>query len=74
MRGLSKQLNIEALRGKIKDPNLRTCILCQDPEPDDKFNFFMSCTNFQPDCAKLFAELIKRTSNFVTLNNECRLQ
>ena len=32
------QLNIEALKGKIKDLKLRTCI-CQNTQPEDEFHF-----------------------------------
>ncbi len=42
----SHQLNIEVLRGKIKDPNLRTCI-CQDTQPEDEFHFLMTCSKFE---------------------------
>ncbi len=39
----SHQLNIEALRGKIKDPKLRPCI-CEDTQPEDEFHFLITCT------------------------------
>ena len=49
-------LNVETLRGTIKDPHLRTCVLCQNTEPQDEFYFLMSYTTFQPSRAKLFSE------------------
>ena len=70
----SHHLNIETLRGKIKDPSLRTCTLCQNTEPEDEFHLLMSCTTIQQGRAKLFSEIIKRTPNFIRLNNECRFQ
>ncbi len=69
----SHQLNIEALRGKIKDPNLRTCI-CQDTQPEDEFHFLMTCSKFESERVKLFAEITKITPNFAALDDKCKFQ
>ena len=40
-------LNIEILRGKVSDPNLRVCQVCNLNEPEDEFHFLMICPVYE---------------------------
>ena len=69
LRVSSHQLNIETLRGKIKDPSLRLCEQCTLAKTEDEMHFLMECHHYKDLRANALREISHSQSNFQYLDH-----
>ena len=68
LRLSSHPLNIESLRGKITDPKLRLCTLCDDTKVEDEFHFMMQCNKYENERNIFIENISNYCINFRELN------
>ena len=65
----SHRLNIEALRGKVKDPTDRLCNMCNLKVMEDEIHFMATCPKYKTPRDNLLLA-VKNVPNIQQLNDE----
>ena len=74
LRMSSHSLNIESLRGKVKDPTERICIMCDTNRTEDEVHFLMDCPKYDHLRDELINKVTGKFGNILLLNKEQKFE